>query len=154
MKALGLSVKKAMENDEDVILITADTARDLQLYHLREDFPDRVFDFGIAEQNAVSFASARALMGQKPIFATYACFMRRAFEQIYNQVTEGTAVVYIGTMAGPLDPSGPGISHTSLDDKEYMGNLMDVYEPEADHIYKVLEEAIGHNRPTYVRILA
>jgi len=154
MKALGLSVKKIMENDEDVILVTADTARDLHLYDLREKFPDRVFDFGIAEQNAVSFASARALMGQKPIFATYACFIRRAFEQIYNQLTEGTAVVYIGTMAGPLDPSGPGISHQSLDDAEYIGNLMDVIQPAPDEIYTTLKTALKKSEPTYVRISA
>ena len=153
-EAFGFAVTLIMEQDEDVIFIGADTMRDLNVYHLHERFPDRVFDFGIAEQNAVSFASARALMGQKPIFATYACFIRRAFEQIYNQLTEGTSVVYVGTMAGPLDPSGPGISHQSLDDDEYMGNLMAVIEPEADEIYNALNLAVNVKEPTYVRILA
>ncbi len=152
--SFGLAVKRIMEQDKDVILVGADTMRDLRVYDLSEEFPGRVFDFGIAEQNAVSFASARALMGQKPIFATYACFIRRAFEQIYNQVTEGTRVVYVGTMAGPLDSSGPGISHQSLDDDEYMSNLMEVWEPQANEVYNALKTALKEGESNYVRLLA
>ncbi len=153
-KALGSAVKRIMEQDKDVILVGADTMRDLNLYHLREQFPARVFDFGIAEQNAVSFASARALMGQKPIFATYACFLRRCAEQIYNATTENTNITYVGTMAGPLGPSGPGISHQSLDDHIWMGTMMDTFEPKADEIYAILKKCLDSEIPNYVRILA
>ena len=152
--ALGNSVRRVMEQDERVILVGADTLRDLNLFHLKDQFPKRVYDFGIAEQNAVSFASARALMGEIPIVATYACFLRRAFEQIYNQVTEGTNVIYIGTMAGPLDPSGPGISHQSLDDDIYMNNLMPVTVPTPDKIYGALNMGMKEKNSLYVRILA
>ena len=153
MVALGVSVELVMEQNEDVILIGADTMRDLNLYRLHEKFPDRVFDFGIAEQNAVSFASARALMGQKPIFATYACFLRRCAEQIYNATTEDTNIIYIGTMAGPLPPDGPGISHQSLDDDIWMGTMMDTFEPKADEIYRMLRLAIANDESSYMRIL-
>ena len=152
--AFGGAVEKVMEDDPKVILVGADTLRDLCCYELKDEFPERVFDFGIAEQNAVSFASARALMGQKPIVATYACFLRRAFEQIYNQVTEYTQVVYVGSMAGPLPDTGPGISHESLDDDRYMGNLMPVNElVSGEDPYSVLVEALSAGGPSYMRLL-
>ena len=153
-QALGNSVEYIMKQDVRVILVGADTLRDLNLYHLRDLFPNRVYDFGIAEQNAVSFASARALMGEIPVVATYACFLRRAFEQIYNQVTEKTNVIYVGTMAGPLNYSGPGISHQSLDDGLYMGNLMPVKEPRIDEILNALQLGLREKNSMYVRILA
>jgi transketolase len=153
-KAFGEAVDAEMDQDEKVILVGADTLRDLQCYDLRNKYPGRVFDFGIAEQNAVSFASARALMGQKPIVATYACFLRRAFEQIYNQTTEGTQVVYVGSMAGRLDPSGPGISHQSLDDAEYMGGIMGyVWRLDrAVHAARLLHYALDFGQSSYLRL--
>ena len=154
--AFGDSVDRVMKLDKDVVLVGADTLRDLQCYDLRIKYPSRVFDFGIAEQNAVSFASARALMGQKPIVATYACFLRRAFEQIYNQVTEGTQVVYVGSMAGPLSPSGPGISHQSLDDLDYMSALMPALQFRAqdkEEIGGALNSMLASGSPYYLRLI-
>lgn len=153
----GRSIETLMANYDDVILCGADTLRDLNCYHLKEKFPERVFDFGIAEQNMVSFASARALMGQVPIVATYACFLRRAFEQIYNQTTEDTQVIYVGSMAGPLEEGGPGISHQSLDDGEYMQGLLiptlEVRPSEAIDIDKKLNRLFRLDCVSYLRIL-
>ena len=159
-RALRNAVERLMEQDERVILVGADTLRDLNLWGIKEHpkLGKRVYDFGIAEQNAVSFASARALMGEIPIVATYACFLRRAFEQIYNQVTEETNVIYIGTLAGPLPPSGPGISHQSLDDGAYMGNIMPVVTPFSGFIDNEINMALNmgmkEKNSLYVRILA
>ena len=155
-EAFGHAVDKEMEYDENVILVGIDTLRDLQCYNLRNKYPSRVFDFGIAEQNSVSFASARALIGQKPIVATYACFLRRAFEQIYNQVTEGTQVVYVGSMAGPLSPSGPGISRQSLDDLDYMSALMPALQFRAQDKEKIggtLNSMLTSDGPYYLRLI-
>ena len=156
LEAFGFAVAEIMTNDDDVVLVTIDTAADLHLGGLDVLFPGRVFDFGIAEQNAISFASAQALLGKRPIVATYACFLRRGFEQIYNQVTEGTNVTYVGTMAGPLRPSGPGISHESLDDDKYMSNLMPYHriEPDSPNYVKTqLELALKTEGPVYVRLM-
>jgi len=155
-KKFGEAVEQVLYTYPETILCGADTLRDLNCYHLKEKYPDRVFDFGIAEQNIVSFASARALMGQIPIVATYACFLRRAFEQIYNQVTEGTQVLYIGSMAGPLEEGGPGISHESLDDRDYMNRWMNMSEMYPSH-YPLLDYwfdvAIKTNESSYLRLI-
>ncbi len=145
-----------MAKNDKIILCGADTLRDHNCYHLKEKYPDRVFDFGIAEQNIVSFASARALDGQLPIVVTYAAFLRRAFEQIYNQTTEGTQVIYVGSMAGPLEEGGPGISHQSLDDGYYMSNLMPIkvaWPHQAYLIRPMLEGLINSNQTAYLRLL-
>ena len=109
--AFGKAVDSCMEKDGSIVVVTSDTARDLCVYDLRDKYPGRVLDAGIAEQHAVSMASGLALSGMKPIVATYARFLTRAYEQIYNQLTERTQVVYVGSLAGPLPPEGPGISH-------------------------------------------
>jgi transketolase len=155
MAAFGLAVAELMAGDEDIIFVGTDTMQDLQVDGLAKLFPDRVFDFGIAEQNAISFASAQALLGKKPIVATYACFLRRGFEQIYNQVTEDTNVTYVGTMAGELHPSGPGISHQSLDDFQYMNALMPavtLFPNGAQAIKGQLLEMIRGTGPSYLRL--
>lgn len=155
-KKFGEVIERVLEDYPNTILCGADTLRDLNCYHLKEKYPDRVFDFGIAEQNIVSFASARALMEQIPIVATYACFLRRAFEQIYNQITEGTQVLYVGSMAGPLEEGGPGISHESLDDGEYMKRWMNASEMYPSH-YPLLDYwfdiAIKTNESSYLRLI-
>lgn len=154
---LGGAILQLMKERDDVIVCGADTLRDLCLWRAKEEFPHRVFDFGIAEQNMVSFASAMALEGYVPIVATYACFLRRAFEQIYNQATEGTQVIYIGSMAGPLQPDGPGISHQSLDDALWMHNLgIQVFEVPVSHagfIGAVLRGMVDSEMTSYLRLL-
>lgn len=155
-KELGRIIDLVLGGYPDTILCGADTLRDLNCYQLKEKYPDRVFDFGIAEQNIVSFASARALMGQVPIVATYACFLRRAFEQIYNQTTEETQVLYVGTMAGPLEEGGPGISHESLDDRSYMSNLMvteELYPHQAHWLASWFWSALEARESAYLRLI-
>ena len=141
--AFGAAVEAAMQRDDKVVLITCDTARDHFVYHLQEKYPGRAIDVGIAEQHAGSMASALALAGFKPIVVTYARFLTRAYEQIYNQMTEHTAVVYVGGLAGPLPPDGPGESHEALDDGDAMVALGLAWcEPERGQVADVLREAL------------
>ena len=142
-----------MQRDDKVVLITCDTARDHFVYHLQEQYPDRAIDVGIAEQHAVSFASALALAGFKPIVVTYARFLTRAYEQIYNQTTEHTAVVYVGGLAGPLPPDGPGESHEALEDGEAMIGLgLGFVEPDSGQVAAALLESLEAKESTYVRL--
>ena len=151
--AFGRAVEAAMEADERVVLLTADTARDHFVYGLADKFPGRVFDCGIAEQHMVSMASALALSGYKPIVVTYARFLTRAYEQIYNQTTEGTAVVYVGGLAGPLAAEGPGVSHEALEDGEAMRGLgLQVVEAEAKYFDWLMGSALSYPHSVYVRL--
>src|SRR5205814_9193218 len=93
--------------------------------------PSRFIENGIAEQDMVSMAAGLARQGFVPVVNSFASFVAaRANEQIYNQASEGTKVVYALHYAG-LIPAGPGKSHQSIRDISLLGALpnMIVVEP-------------------------
>ena len=99
-----------------LVALDADLELDCGLIAFRERFPDRYIECGIAEQDMVSQAGGMALRGLLPVVHSFACFLStRANEQIYNNATERTKIVYVGSIAGLL-PSGPGHSHQSVRD--------------------------------------
>jgi transketolase len=76
---------------------------------------------GIAEMDMVSTAGGLALKGLLPVCHSFACFLStRANEQIYNNATEHTHIVYVASLAGLL-PAGPGHSHQSVRDISAVG---------------------------------
>jgi transketolase len=100
----------------DLVVLDADLMLDCGLIPFREAFPERFIECGIAEQDMVSQAGALALRGRLPIVHSFACFLStRPNEQIYNNATELTKVIYVGSLAGVL-PAGPGHSHQSVRD--------------------------------------
>ena len=104
------------ERNPKLVALDADLELDCGLIAFRERFPDRYVECGIAEQDMVSQAGGMALRGLLPVVHSFACFLStRANEQIYNNATERTKIVYVGSLAGLL-PSGPGHSHQSVRD--------------------------------------
>ncbi|MFN8633112.1 MAG: transketolase C-terminal domain-containing protein [Chloroflexota bacterium] len=102
--------------DPRIVALDADLVLDTGLLEFEERFTDRFLECGIAEQDMVSQASGLALSGMLPVCHSFACFLStRPNEQIYNQATERTKVVYVGSLAG-LVPGGPGHSHQSVRD--------------------------------------
>jgi transketolase len=106
----------AAERRRDLVALDADLVLDTGLIPFRERFPDRFFECGIAEQDMVSQAGAMALKGLLPVVHSFACFLAaRPNEQIYNNASERSKVIYVGSLAGLL-PGGPGHSHQSVRD--------------------------------------
>jgi transketolase len=104
------------EKRPDVVVLDADLMLDCGLIPFRDAFPERFIECGIAEQDMVSQAGALALRGRLPLVHSFACFLStRPNEQIYNNATEQTKIVYVGSLAGLL-PAGPGHSHQSVRD--------------------------------------
>ena len=86
-------------------------------------FPDRFVECGIAEQDMASMAAGMARRGVLPIVHSFACFLAaRPNEQIYNQCSERSKVIYVGSLAGLL-PGGPGHSHQSVRDIGALGSV-------------------------------
>ena len=114
---------RAAERDARIVALDADLILDTGLIPFREHFPDRFVECGIAEQDMVSQAGGMALRGLVPIAHSFSCFLTtRPNEQIYNNATEGTKVIYVGSLAG-LVPGGPGHSHQSVRDISTMGAI-------------------------------
>ena len=102
--------------DPRIVAFDADLALDTGLLPFEKEFPDRFVECGIAEQDMVSQAGGAALKGLVPVVHSFACFLSdRPNEQIFNNATERTRIMYVGSLAG-LVPGGPGHSHQCVRD--------------------------------------
>jgi transketolase len=107
----------------DLVVLDADLSADCGLRPFEKAYPERFIENGIAEQDMVSMAGGLALGGLLPVVNSFGVFLAsRANEQIYNNSTERTKVIYVCHYAG-LIPAGPGKSHQSLRDISLFGAL-------------------------------
>jgi 1-deoxy-D-xylulose-5-phosphate synthase len=112
-------VSVAGERD-DIVGITAAMAGPTGIEKLREVYPERVFDVGIAEQHAVTSAAGLALGGMHPVVAVYATFLNRAFDQVLLDVgLHKLPVTFVLDRAGITGPDGP--SHYGIWDTAILG---------------------------------
>ena len=104
------------ERHANLVALDADLIKDCGLISFSKRFPERFVECGIAEQDMVSMAAGMARRGALPVVHSFACFLAaRPNEQIYNQCSESSKVIYVGSLAGLL-PGGPGHSHQSVRD--------------------------------------
>ena len=123
VEAYGEALVELGARHERLVVLDADLASDCRVRAFELAFPDRFVECGIAEQAMVSTAAGLARHGHLPVVNSFASFLAsRANEQIYNQASEGTKVVYALHYAG-LIPAGPGKSHQSLRDVSLLGAL-------------------------------
>ncbi len=121
--AYGEALLELAERVPDLVVLDADLASDCRVRAFELAHPERFLQSGIAEQNMVSAAAGLARQGLLPVVNSFASFLAaRANEQIYNQTSEGTKVVYALHYAG-LIPAGPGKSHQSIRDASLLAAL-------------------------------
>ena len=123
VSAYGEALVRIAGHRKDIVVLDGDLASDCGLVPFREKYPERFVENGIAEQDMVSMAGGMALQGLLPIVNSFGVFLAsRANEQIYNNATEETKIIYVCHYAGLL-PAGPGKSHQSLRDISLFGAL-------------------------------
>ena len=111
------------EKNKNFVVLDADLSDDLNLKKFSKKFPNRFIQNGIAEQDMISMAGGIARMGVLPIVNSFASFLTaRGNEQIYNNSTEITKIIYICLYAGAI-PAGAGKSHQSLRDISLLSNI-------------------------------
>jgi 1-deoxy-D-xylulose-5-phosphate synthase len=111
--------------DERVIGITAAMNSGTGLNILQRELPERYYDVGIAEQQAVLFASGLALQGCKPVAAIYSTFLQRAYDQIVHDVClQKLNVVFAMDRAGLVGDDGP--THHGAFDIAYLRCLPNI----------------------------
>jgi transketolase len=129
--AYGDALVAVGDRRRDLVVLDADLAADCGLRPFEHRFPERFVECGIAEQDMVSTAGGLALQGLLPVCNSFGVFLAsRSNEQIYNNATERTKIIYVCHYAG-LIPAGPGKSHQSLRDVSLLGALpnMVILEP-------------------------
>jgi transketolase len=130
-EAYGEELVELATRHRNLVVLDADLASDCRIRPFELAYPDRFHECGIAEQDMVSAAAGMARQGLLPVVNSFASFLAsRANEQIYNQASERTKVVYALHYAG-LIPAGPGKSHQSLRDVSLLAALpnMTVVQP-------------------------
>lgn len=108
--------------DDRVVAVTAAMPNGTGLDKFAELFPTRVFDVGIAEQHAVTFAAGMATEGMKPFVAIYSTFLQRAYDQVVHDVAvQGLPVRFAIDRAGYVGADGP--THAGNYDAAYLGAI-------------------------------
>jgi transketolase len=143
--AYGEALLELADDHPQLVVLDADLASDCRIRPFELAHPERFHESGIAEQDMVSAAAGMARQGLLPIVNSFAAFLAaRANEQIYNQASERTKVIYALHYAG-LVPAGPGKSHQSLRDVSLLAALpnMTVVQPaNADETRALLRWAV------------
>jgi 1-deoxy-D-xylulose-5-phosphate synthase len=115
--------------------------------------PDRVYDAGIAEQHAVTFAAGMATEGMRPVCAIYSTFLQRAFDQIVHDVAlQNLPVTFAIDRAGLVGADGP--THHGVLDLGYLRmipNLVVAAPRDENQLQHLLATAVGSGRPFAVR---
>ncbi len=151
VEAYGQALVELAARNPALVVLDADLASDCRVRGFEEAYPQRFLECGIAEQDMVSVAGGLARHGLLPVVNSFASFLAsRANEQIYNNASEGSKVIYALHYAG-LIPAGPGMSHQSLRDVSLLAALpsMTIVQPgNAEETSAVLtwavEEAEGN----------
>jgi 1-deoxy-D-xylulose-5-phosphate synthase len=124
-QVFGEALVRECERDPRVVGITAAMNSGTGLNILQKAMPERYFDVGIAEQQAILFAAGLALEGAKPVAAIYSTFLQRAYDQIVHDVClQRLNVVFAMDRAGLVGDDGP--THHGAFDIAYMRCLPNI----------------------------
>lgn len=143
------------EKDRDILVSTSDSRGSGRVTPFAEKFPQQIVEIGIAEQNLVGVSAGLASMGKKVFTVSPACFLTaRALEQIKNDVAYSDHPVKIIGISAGVSYGALGTTHHSLHDFAVFQaiNNIDIVAP-ADNFEtrKVIQAAINHPRPIYIR---
>jgi 1-deoxy-D-xylulose-5-phosphate synthase len=139
--------------DKRLIGITPAMREGSGLVKFSQEYPDRYFDVGIAEQHAVTFAAGLAVEGQKPVVAIYSTFLQRAYDQLIHDVAlQDLPVVFALDRGGLVGADGP--THHGAFDHSYLRCIpnMTVMAPaDENECRQMLYTAFTLDHPTAVR---
>ena len=154
--AYGIALYKQAELDKRIVAITADVPDSVRFTKFREKWPERFFNFGIAEQNMMGAAAGFAREGKIPFVSVYAIFAAlRALEQVRTDIAYPNLPVRICTTHSGISLGQAGPSHHSIEDIGVMRSIFNmVVMAPADGIATAmaLEAIKDHQGPVYMRL--
>jgi 1-deoxy-D-xylulose-5-phosphate synthase len=149
----GEALLAAAARHPEVCAVTAAMASSTGLLGFAREFPDRIFDVGICEQHAVTFAAGLAMAGMRPVVCVYSTFLQRAFDQtIMDVALHRLPVVFVLDRAGVTGPDGS--SHHGIFDLSYLRlipNLKIAAPADATELCALLETALSIDGPIAIR---
>ena len=153
-KVFAETITRIMREDESVVGISAAMLEGTGLASVQQEFPERVFDVGIAEQHAVSLAAGLASTGVKPFVSIYSTFMQRSFDQIVHDVClQNLPVTLIADRAGIVGEDGK--THHGAFDISYircLPNIVLAAPKDENELQHLVYTSYKHAGPFAIRI--
>lgn len=154
-EACGLTLARLGRTNKNIIVLDADLSESTKSAIFAREFPDRFFNYGVAEQNMMASAAGIASCGKIVFVHTFAIFASgRAWDQVRNGITAGGFNVKIIGSHGGLSVGADGLSHQCIEDISLMRTIpgMVVIIP-SDRIEteRVVEKVAEYNGPVYIR---
>ena len=148
-------LEELFESDKSLIALDADLSYDTGTYKVADKFSAQYIQCGIAEQDMVSMAGTLALSGKIPFVHSFASFLTtRAAEQIFNNLSENSKVIYCGFLAGVL-PSAPGHSHQAVSDFGIVSSFpnIEIFEPACETEMSLMKSLVYESdKSIYLRV--
>jgi len=152
-RVFGNTMCALARRNEKITAITAAMPAGTGLNQFSEQFPDRFFDVGIAEQHAVTFAAGLALAGMRPVVAVYSSFMQRALDQIIHDVClPNLPVTFALDRSGVVGDDGP--THHGVFDLSFLRfipNLLLMAPKDENELQHMLYTAVCQDGPAAIR---
>ncbi len=146
-------MRKAGETNPKICGITAAMEDGVGLHRFHNNFPERFFDTGIAEEHAVTFAAGLAKSGMIPVFAVYSSFLQRAYDQMLHDVAlQNLHVIFAVDRAGIVGEDGD--THQGIFDLSYLTSIpnMVVMAPKNKwELADMLSWAFNYDGPVAIR---
>lgn len=154
--AFGNAVHELAKEDPSIIGIGADTTNNLGMKAMSEEFPDRVINIGIAEQNMMGVAAGLAATGFQVFAGSFAPFVSmRSLEQFRTFIAYPHLNVKVAGGMGGLSAGNEGVTHQAPEDMAIMrtipGNVV-VYPADNAAVHAVVKALAKHDGPAYIRL--
>lgn len=153
MDVMGNTLTKLARKDKKIVAITAAMKEGTGLSNFAENFPDRFFDVGIAEQHAVTFGVGLAKKGLKPFVALYSTFLQRSLDQIIHDVALNKL-----PMTFCIDRAGfvgeDGATHHGVFDYSFLQNIpnINILAPSSkNELKEMLKYSASSNEINFIR---
>ena len=156
-EAAMLAIQELARKDDKIVIVSPDSVAAARATKFREEFPARVIEVGIAEQDAVDIAAGLATTGMKPVVVTYAGFLTmRACEMIRTFIAyPGLNVKLIGLNGGMLGGEREGVTHQFYEDVGILRSMpgVSIITPaDGQQAYLAAKAMMELEGPCYLRL--
>ena len=155
-EAFGHALVELGRENPDIVVLDADLASSTRVTYFAQEFPERFFQMGVAEQNMVGVAAGMALKGKIPFVSTFAVFAsRRACDQVAISVAHcGLNVKLVAAYSGIVSGNN-GATHQAVEDVGIMRAIphMTIVDPADDiEMGQALRAIVAYDGPVYLRV--
>ena len=147
------ALRQLARTNDKIVAISAAMLEGTGLVKFQEEFPDRTFDVGMAEQHAVTFGCGLAAHGLRPVVAIYSTFLQRAFDQVlHDACIQKLPITLVLDRGGIVGEDGP--THQGVFDMAYLRmipNIVVMASSDEEELRRMMRTAVEHEGPAAIR---